>query len=192
MELKGNHNKLTNILIFVVFWGILTPYARYGGFNGVGILLHAQLSYWDPGKQLWENLFFRVSSCSVMFRHDPSCSAMFRHVPSCSVVFRRVPSRSVMFRPVLSCSVLFRPVPSCSVLFRHVPSCSVMFRHVPSCSVMFRRVPSCSVMFRHVPSCSVMFHQAPRRLTWISRSSNPGRPGWTPAAPLNLAINWMT
>ena len=101
-----------------------------------------------------------------------------------SVLFRPVPSCSVLFR---HCSVLFRHVPSCSVMFRHVPSCSVMFRHVPSCSVMFRHDPSCSVMFRHVPSCSVMFHQAPRRLTWISRSSNPGRPGWTPAAPLNNA-----
>ena len=60
------------------------------------------------------------------------------------------------------------------IVFRHVPSCSVMFCRVPSCSVIFRRVPSCSVMFRHVPSC----HQTPRRLTWISRSSNPGRPGW--------------
>ena len=39
------------------FW-ILTPCARYGGFKGCGILLHAQLSYWGPGTQLWKTLFF--------------------------------------------------------------------------------------------------------------------------------------
>ena len=37
---------------------ILGPYARYGGFKGCGILLHAQLSYWGPGKPLLKNLCF--------------------------------------------------------------------------------------------------------------------------------------
>ena len=31
---------------------------RYGGFNGFGILLHAQLSYWGPGTQLLDCVFF--------------------------------------------------------------------------------------------------------------------------------------
>ena len=42
--------------IFVIF-GILTPYARYGHFNGCGILVHAQLRFLGPGKQLFFLLF---------------------------------------------------------------------------------------------------------------------------------------
>ena len=41
---------------------MLTAYARYGGFNGFGMLLHAQLSYWGPGTQLLKVLF---SICHV-------------------------------------------------------------------------------------------------------------------------------
>ena len=40
--------------IWVDFW-MLDPYARYGVLNGFGILVHAQLSFWGPGKQLLEN-----------------------------------------------------------------------------------------------------------------------------------------
>ena len=51
-------------LPYLCFCGgeILIPYARYGGFKGCGILLHAQLSYWGPGKQLLENVFFQSLS----------------------------------------------------------------------------------------------------------------------------------
>ena len=36
------------------------PYAGHGGFKGCGILVHAQLSYWEPGNQRLKNLFFEV------------------------------------------------------------------------------------------------------------------------------------
>ena len=49
--------ELIDLFIVGLFriWG---PYARYGSFNGFGILLHAQLSYWGPGTQLFDFLFF--------------------------------------------------------------------------------------------------------------------------------------
>ena len=34
-----------------------SPYERYDGFKGCGILAHAQLGFWGPGKQLWKTLF---------------------------------------------------------------------------------------------------------------------------------------
>ena len=46
---------------------MLGPYARYGGLNGFGILLHAQLSYWGPGKQLLD--LCHVYDCFCVF--DP-------------------------------------------------------------------------------------------------------------------------
>ena len=51
--------------ILVIFW-ILGPYARYEGFKGFGILLHAQLSYWGPGTQLLELFFLFVMYIAYM------------------------------------------------------------------------------------------------------------------------------
>ena len=55
--------ELINLLILVFVFGVLGPYARYGGFNGFGILLHAQLSYWGPGTQLLESNCCSSLSC---------------------------------------------------------------------------------------------------------------------------------
>ena len=52
---EGTNMELMNLLMTFLFVG---PYARYGGFKGCGILLHAQLSFWGPGKQLLETVGF--------------------------------------------------------------------------------------------------------------------------------------
>ena len=54
-----------DLLIFCFFGGS-GPYATYGGFNGFGILLHAQLSYWGPGTQLLENFFCLFSLSCIL------------------------------------------------------------------------------------------------------------------------------
>ena len=77
--LIGSNKELFHLFRFGRFWGILGPCARYGGFKGCAILVHAQLSFWGPGKQLLENSFFqslyiilRVSKASKTFPRHPS------------------------------------------------------------------------------------------------------------------------
>ena len=64
----GNNIQLINSLLFgVVFWiWIWGPYARYGCFNGFGILLHAQLSYLGTRDTTFAFCFFSLSCIAYM------------------------------------------------------------------------------------------------------------------------------
>ena len=61
--INSKSNKHLIDLYMWQIWVISLPFSRYWRSKGCGILVHAQLSFWGPGRQLLENvLLFEVVS----------------------------------------------------------------------------------------------------------------------------------